>query len=132
MTDFVLEHPATFDYEWQLKKHLNYAKFLKQPLALWMFVPCDEYGNVLQEPKCMYIYNTQCFECSADEMRRCREYLQAKERCLFEGFEIKNNDELYYNDKLMSKDLEFQGITIENLVSKKLTLSQTAIKQLGL
>ena len=29
----------------------NYARFLKQPLKLEMFVPCDEDGNVLGEPQ---------------------------------------------------------------------------------
>lgn len=42
-----------FHDSWILQK-LNtierYAKFLKQPIELWMFVPCDEDGNVLEEP----------------------------------------------------------------------------------
>lgn len=25
--------------------------FVKQPLELWMFIPCDEKGNVLEEPE---------------------------------------------------------------------------------
>ena len=29
----------------------SYADFLKQPLKLEMFIPCDENGNVLSEPK---------------------------------------------------------------------------------
>ena len=29
----------------------NYATFLKQPLKLEMFVPCDDNGNILKEPK---------------------------------------------------------------------------------
>ena len=28
----------------------EYAKFLRQLLELWMFVPCDKDGNVLEEP----------------------------------------------------------------------------------
>ena len=51
MTDFVLEQdklmrnklndPITFTI-----KVTDYALFLKQPLKLEMFVPCDEDGNV--------------------------------------------------------------------------------------
>ena len=31
-------------------KCINYANFLKQPLTLGMFIPCDLDGNVLEEP----------------------------------------------------------------------------------
>lgn len=51
MTDFVLEHPATTDYEWQLSRHLKYAQFLQQPLTFGMFVPLCENGKVLEEPR---------------------------------------------------------------------------------
>jgi len=34
----------------KLKQIRNYADFLSQPLTLGMFVPVDEYGNVLGEP----------------------------------------------------------------------------------
>jgi len=44
MTDFVLSKKYT------ATGHENYANFLKQPLELWMFIPCDEDGNVLEEP----------------------------------------------------------------------------------
>lgn len=68
----------------------QYANFLKQPLELGFFIACDENGNVLEEPSCMYIYKTQVYECSADEMYRCRTYLEAKDRVLFSGFEANN------------------------------------------
>ena len=57
MTDFVLENsicPPIEEYnkvnETFVNKVINYVNFLKQPLELRMFVPCDEYGNVLEEP----------------------------------------------------------------------------------
>ena len=72
----------------QLRIIENYAKFLKQPLKLEMFVPCDEEGDILEEPEdyeqrlpnMMTEYN--------DEIYR---YEQAKEKVLFEGFEIDKN-----------------------------------------
>lgn len=77
MTDFVLEHPASTDYEWQLSNHLRYANFLKQTKQLWMFVPCDEDGNILEEPDLIdERYNLKLLN-----------YEQAKEKVLFEGFE---------------------------------------------
>src|SRR5690606_19676303 len=57
----------------------NYAQFLKQPLRLEMFVPCDEEGNVLEVPT------------DTTSMRRnqkIEQYNEAKEKVLFEGFKI--------------------------------------------
>ena len=62
MTDFVIKqnYITTLDisqidfYDKELKtlsNIRNYAKFLKQPLKLEMFVPCDDNGNILGEPK---------------------------------------------------------------------------------
>jgi len=55
MTDFVLEQEREFDrarvgFNEFTNNVCNYAKFLKQPLELWMFVHCDEDGNVLIKP----------------------------------------------------------------------------------
>ena len=62
MLEFVLEmglsEPEIDDYanDWsdfslmKLDRINNYAKFLNQPLKLEMFVPCDDKGNVLDEP----------------------------------------------------------------------------------
>ena len=86
MTDFVLEQEKYLDITNKKKLELiiNYANFLKQPLELWMFVPCDEDGDVLEEP----LYNDADLSC--DELDSINnlvsEYHQAKERCLFDGF----------------------------------------------
>lgn len=70
---------------------LRYAKFLKQHLELWMFVPCDEKGNVLEEKSIFnttdedYIFDSEAFD----------NYKKAKERVLFEGFEFQDANEDY-------------------------------------
>lgn len=55
MVDFVLEESDKIynkeDANIFASKVNTYASFLKQPLKLGMFVPCDEDGNVLEEPK---------------------------------------------------------------------------------
>lgn len=59
MVDFVLERRATLDvnfcglktYSNKIDEIFNYARFLKKPLQLGMFVPCDLEGNVLEEPE---------------------------------------------------------------------------------
>jgi hypothetical protein len=53
----------------------NYATFLKQPLKLEMFVPCDDEGNVLE-----YIPIHRF----ADNPEKYRRYKKAKENVLFE------------------------------------------------
>src|SRR3989304_5284437 len=76
MTDFVLEQ-----YEQCISstgRTYNYAMFLKQPLELWMFIPCDEDGNVLVNDNITEYDREMYFE---EEQK----YQQEKERCLFEG-----------------------------------------------
>lgn len=134
MTDFVLEqHEQCIS---STTDNVKYANFLKQPLKLEMFVPCDEDGNVLEEPSCMYIYKTQFFECTADETYRCRKYLEAKKKILFK-------DCTAYKPMLKSDYyiVEFNNIrmwltntnrNIEYLIQCDIQLTESAIKQLGL
>lgn len=90
MTDFVLaqEESSTLDksqidfYDEELGKLQvirSYAKFLKQPLTLSMFVPCDEEGNILEEPERIHFSTQFDFKAELDV------FAEAKERCLFEG-----------------------------------------------
>ena len=145
MADFVLEQVKNAKYEefhqvneTFVNKVINYAQFLKQPLELWMFVPCDEDGNVLEHPK-NYHKNIVI-----DELKRIdnynnliKEYEQAKERCLFEGFEWKVDESFAeeVNGIFDKKTNRFIcaldiGMTIEDLVCIKSELTPTAIKQL--
>ena len=101
MTDFVLEIQSeigTADYQvvaWQTKIHgydriLKYAHFLKQPLTLGMFVPCDVEGNVLEEPEPISIgknIKDKLFEAiyNDDEVLR---YEKTLSKVIFKGFAI--------------------------------------------
>jgi len=135
MVEFVLY--ANIKSITPLKDIVNYANFLKQPLELWMFVPCDDNGNFLEEKSMFnnteedYIFNSVCFD----------KYQQAKERCLFKGFEF----EKVYNWGFELK-ISFDGFeeyidfinedTIEDLLTYSVDfeweLTATAKKQLGL
>lgn len=139
MTDFVLktkeETPYlyvsynSFDFN---KKVVSYAQFLKQPLILGMFVPCSDKGDVLEKPKSILIYQMQCGECSEDEMRINREYLEAKERVLFEGFKLCTRDK---NTLCVENDFHLilnHQKNIEDIVKYNITLTKSAIKKLGL
>jgi hypothetical protein len=122
MTDFVLECSnesiLNLTFEESLKKSIKitkeifeYANFLRQPLKLEMFVPCDEDGNVLEEPKNSQYPESLCNFCPLEKkgaygvdggyMAGCEgskcdsardnydeKYQKAKEKVVFEGFEV--------------------------------------------
>lgn len=134
MTDFVFLMRENKDKDnirrfWTCEK---YAKFLKQPLELWMFVPCDEEGNILLDTCKQCNDNCKCL----DRIK----YQQAKERCLFEGFRLEGKylrlkDYLFAISTDMKSNIEDFG-DIEKLIyhylSSDIELTQTAIKQLVL
>ena len=93
MTDFIIDsHEKCISNS---SKSYDYALFLKQFLEIWMFVPCDDDGNVLEEPNPFYDFDTQ------DYYYLCQEYQKAKEKVLFEGFEVKKNTvKIAYNSWL--------------------------------
>ena len=150
MTEFVLSKeraPGYYEnqidfYDGECKDKADiiaYARFLKQPLALWMFVPCDEDGNLLEKPKeDDYSFYTH------KNMSVQEEYERAKSRVLFEGFYYQSN----YSEKTQTKyeyvRNEFPHVfnfgqinknTVESLLTKfkeefQITLTETAIKQI--
>lgn len=135
MTDFVLEqNNKTIPAICFKDCVLNYAKFLKQSLELWMFVPCDEDGDVLVEPeRYRHQLNFDEWEDRYDK-KEVLEFQQAKERVLFEGFKI-----IFYDDKPHALDhvngsLFISQLTnVDSLLHLKPTLTKTAIiKQVGL
>ena len=67
----------------------NYANFLKQPLKLEMFVPCDSDGNVLANPN-------NNMNLKYPKLKH-QQYRQAKEKVLFKGATI--NEYEYYSTK---------------------------------
>jgi len=139
MTDFVLEQKDSY-YNQRFFKIEKYANFLKQPLELWMFVPCDEDDKIMSEPN-DYMADKGYFD----------KYQQAKERCLFKGFEYCESQSMgidlrlnlfispYSKNRIYLTKKEktgfhswFELYTIENLVQCELTLTKTAEKLIGL
>ena len=117
----------------------NYATFLKKPLKLEMFVPCDDEGNILEEPKIeeedIDEHTTQIFAQYQYDLDK------AKEKVLFEGFKtydyklnvffyLGRRKTLSYDKK--RKDFITIGLlpeTVEDLIniSSQIKLSQTAL-----
>lgn len=144
MTDFVLYKKASHT------QIMKYAQFLKQALSLGKFVPCDEEGNVLEEPKGWSWFSIdpcRCEKCAKKyNIHELDNYKKAKERVLFEGFYYQSNfsekqNKLYEyvrnkNPHVFSFE-QIKNNTVESLLTgyKKeflITLTQTAIKQIGL
>lgn len=137
-----LKHKSDSEYR---RLRDNFDHFIEQPLTLGIFVPTNEEGNVLKEPK-ESDYNLG--DIHAGYYREdLIKYQQAKERVLFEGFEIKvsNITSNLQNDFLIiSETNEIIGHEnrgqwffnpykkVEDLINNDLTLTETAIKQIGL
>jgi len=126
---------------------IKYANFLKTPLELGMFVPCDEDGNIIKPPSMdiASVYGN-------------KPYQQAKERVIFEGFEVTDVDSYgcvffrigeyrWHKGKAnlnhpLHKDREKEDLitcfdgsdltTIEDLIKQELTLTEAKAKSLGL
>ena len=141
MTDFVLKVVQTPNIneavcweqtEGRLNKIYQYSLFLKQPLKLGFFVPCDSIGRLV-------------------ESIGAEEWDNAKKNVLFNGFvfkesqkeALKNNTQLsvsiytensfYITHRLNGKWHTWFGLkTVEDLIKCKIELSKTAIKQIGL
>jgi len=154
MTDFVLEQKEIWnnsnnsdlnDTGRCIRRTAKYANFLKQPLEIWMFVPCDEEGGFFEEPIC-YVDWVYCNENGLEKWfsneNELNQYQQAKERCLFEGFEYNSETEQLKKGRLFlffstnfceayldgdTKYLEF----IEEIADYDLQLTLTAQKQIG-
>lgn len=153
MTQFVLEQSkAQFEdsgdeshihNEWsnymaiKLDRIEGYANFLQQPLTLGMFVPCDLDGNVIELEYHIDQYN-QGFK---------DKYQQAKERVLFEGFEVGEYngedcgfeyvDNVNFQCRLYIRDFgkewqptDNQITTIEHLIRLNITLTKSVQKQI--
>ena len=108
MTDFVLEQSkkimnCELTHLESHHKIVDYANFLKQPLKLEMFVPCDEDGNILED-----VTGQGMIPYYVEKVHR---FLTAKEKVLFEGFYVKNDDDGKLC--LFHQDYEWDIATIE-------------------
>ena len=109
MTDYILEHPATFDYEFLCSKHFDYAEFLKRPLELGMFVPCDENGKPYPSLEyCKGSLNDTMY--SAIQWKNFIEidYPKAQEKVLFKNVELIYADRTSASQEPMSESFSLR------------------------
>lgn len=162
MVDFVLEHfkenfTETGKGHWEPIKMVNvvmsYANFLKQPLTLGMFIPCDEEGKPfseweIDEELCETILLKRERVFAKDLIDLAEQYQKAKERVLFKGYNVESKtikDVTYYNITYKGSDTyyshnsypdnnpSFNGRkTIQDLIKDDVDLTQTAQTQIGI
>ena len=134
MTDFVIENENMVKQtESEMSKNLfklaQYAHFLKQPIQLWMFIPCNENNETITERHYSYFDNENEHEDYCNEME------EAKQRCLFEGFEFRKGKathliEFWQDEKFLftynvsTQSFLIVGSKIENLVKYNLKLTK--------
>ncbi len=111
----------------------KYANFLSLILKTEMFVPCDDEGNVLDEPDSIGVGNEFYYQ------RALGQYQEAKEKVLFEGFyyvKMSKKQVLYNENGLFESgvnlEYRFKGKTIESILTEKLTLTKAGQKLAGL
>lgn len=113
--------------EWYEKVRNNFDNFLKQPSKLEMFVPCYFRDGIA-------IPYTN--ETTISSIELFNEYEQAKEKVLFQGFEIvinKEGEKVILGDYTCLKVSNLENLDIEYLVKYvHIKLTPNAIKQLGL
>ena len=115
---------------------LRYANFVSQKPELWMFVPCDEDGNVLEEPE---QYNSWLNKKSIDwgkvpfniDLHTFEKYQQAQYRVLFRWELRKDNSVglINWSDRIHLSIYK----TLEDLpehYKRNMKLTETALKQI--
>jgi hypothetical protein len=144
MTDFVLEQCKDLDGAWdasfitkKLDKIHNYSQFLKQPLKLEMFIACDVNGNFLQKPLESDYDNYDLIEggnvVDYEQFEgACENYNKAKEKVLFEGCSIFDKIHISFGNGYLLNSNHLNELKIEDLIESDLTLTKTALKQIGL
>lgn len=108
----------------------NYAQLLKRKPELWMFVQCDDKGMPMDENASNKTHG----------LEYVKQYHTAKQRCLFDGFEVVKTvgefTELMHKEAglfvfdSVSNVLSRQGIadTISDLIRYQLPLTESALK----
>ncbi|MEF9476763.1 hypothetical protein OWR28_02470 [Chryseobacterium sp. 1B4] len=165
MTEFVLQHKGNTEFHMNdtvlktgklMQLFFKYAEFLNQYTTLGMFVPVDDHENVIVRPyPSKYGYHQSCspeeqsgwmYDGGEDKYHEAlRVWEKAKEKVLFEGFEIEDiglgSIAIRKNGLIIMRCSKAVGATwenvnsypnIESLVEFDIELTPSALKQIGL
>jgi len=138
MVDYVLNEKLNDTIDKDLYDiHKDYAKFITQHSEKWMFVPCDEDGNVLEEPISDYEPINFWNEGIIDEKHNILygEYEEAKAKVLFKGNFSVIDRKTYKIVKLDNKTIWIswnKSKTIEDLIPYNLEVTESIAKKYNL
>jgi hypothetical protein len=94
---------------------IEYAEFIKTPFKEWMFVPCGEVGEVLEEPSHLQKMQASWMDNPIDDnFYIVMKFQEAKLKCWFEGWK-------FHGYRKGVSDLSFEG--------ERFTLYNGKIKQ---
>lgn len=112
-----------------LFKIYNYARLLKQEPKLGDFIACDKEGNILKEPLAWDIYlSYRVDSLSANDcVSEIKEYQEAEDRVLFEGFTEAGSGILFHAETGFYIDVD-KYKTLSELTGQGLTLTKNALK----
>ena len=119
--------------DWYEKTRNKFDAFLKQPLKLEMFIPCDNEGNVIKPPTEKDKIDLGGGFATIEERQELEDwendYQKAQEKVLFKGFEYINGN-IYLNGNLFFLYKTESSISLEIYTSENLELTENAIKKL--
>lgn len=130
MTEYVLQKAASgMDSNKLASMVVSYAAFLKQPLQLWMFIPCDEEGNILK-----IIPFIEHRQGSNFEWLQHEKFREAKDKVIFNGdFKVIDEWRLQFPDGTSFGDVKgLKNYPIEYLVHEGLELTDEIAAQFEL
>lgn len=116
---------------------MDYAKFLKQPLRLGMFITCDENGKFIEKPSQENYIDLENGKHS-DEWENWK---KAKQNVLFhdfiivkEWYRIEHKPNTPRRNTRQLSDVFDKGLTIENIIGvfHDVELTESALKQIVL
>lgn len=140
MKDYVLEQKQIWNHDNTMHASanyvtatVNYANFLTLQLELGQFVPCDLEGNVLSEPEGFMVYKGWLKDdkyWEGADLKLIKQYQQAKDRVIFEGFEHHKLGDMITNgstsfSRLSLIDGEYK---IENAVHDSIIITPQAVE----
>ena len=129
------EVTVSYGYRQKLQQITNYANFLKQPLKLEMFVPCDDESTPIEPPTEKDKIDLGGGFATIEERQELedweKDYQKAQEKVLFKGFDYGDGC-LYCNNKLFWVKGFGKYDKIETIVCDELEITENAIKKLEL
>lgn len=148
MTDYISQKRDIMDREMSnqdrltiLESILHYSNFLKTPLNLGMFIPCDEKFNILKQPNHYrrYVskdYLTENPKMSEKWVEKCEEYKKAESKILFKDFYLfidkEDNFEKYVANEGFVLSIEsLYTMKVEDIADNNIELTRFCINAIN-